>query len=683
MKGNQTIRRGNAFLLLLIFTLITPALQAEPTPLTCDHLYYIEQGYLQQHFSYNSFDPTLEKRTTDQILDKLDGSKLYLLKEDVTKIQQLTASIFSDVKKRDCKNLDQIYQVFLKRVEERVAFSKKVLDDKFKFDKETSLTLNAKKRDYFPNQKEADTFQKKYLQFQISNYLNTDMKLPEAKEHVLRSYDRLARRVKEWSKDRIYAIYLDAFAHSLDPHSTFFAADEWEDFQIQMSLSLEGIGATLGNEDGFTVVEHLVPGGAAERSGQLQPKDKIIAVAQGGEGKFENVIEMDLRDVVKKIRGKKGTAVKLRILRKANDKQDRFDVVLIRDQIKLEDEAASITYVDKVQDGATKKIGILNLPSFYADSKSGGRSSATDVKRLLAEARKNNVNSLVLDLSRNGGGSLDDAVKIAGLFFKTGAVVKQSHRDEAEGRVLSDSDRTVDYNGPMVVLISRVSASASEIVSGTLKDYGRALIVGADHTFGKGSIQSVTPLPTKSGNLGALKITVGMFFIPGGASTQHQGVSSDIVFPSLYATDDVGEKTLDYSLPPKKLASFISPDAYVKEGDDQWKIVPKEVVDAIRKKSEVRITESADFQKLKKEIATANKKKDDIIKVSDLIKEKDQKSAEEKKEEAAKTKEQKQALYLKRADVQEAINIAADLESALGNPSVNLVRTGAAVKEKN
>jgi carboxyl-terminal processing protease len=373
----------------------------------------------------------------------------------------------------------------------------------------------------------------------------------------------------------------------------------------------------------------------------------------------ENVVEMELKDVVRKIRGEKGTKVRLTILRKTGEGKERFDVVLVRDKIKLEDDAASIVFVDKEVGGQKKKIGIINFPSFYADSKPGGRSSAADLKKLLAEAREKKADGLVLDLSTNGGGSLDDAVKIGGLFFQTGNVVKQSSRDEKKTELtLKDTDPAVDWSGPLVVLTSRISASASEIVSGTLQDYKRAVIVGGDHTFGKGSVQSVMPLPM---GLGALKVTIGMFFIPGGNSTQHRGVAADVVLPGPFSTEDMGEKSLDYSLPPKTIPAFISPEAYVKEGPSAWKEIQSDWIKTLREKSKARVEKSEDFKKIVEELAKS-KKNGKVIKVSEILDDKDKKEKKSKAKANKKlAKAERDKEYLKRADIEEASQVLLDL----------------------
>jgi carboxyl-terminal processing protease len=623
----------------------------------------IEQVFLNQHVNYKEPSAELEARAVEQYLKRLDPAKIYLLESDVEELKGKLKGLFAKLKKGDCGTLDEAQDLFAKRVQERADFAKKTLSAKnFKFDSKTELILDPEKRKYPKNQAEAEAFQSKYLQFQLSNYLATGMKQDEAQSQVIRSYERVAKRVKETTKEDLYSGYLDSFGRALDPHSSFFSRDVLEDFEISMGLSLEGIGATLSSQDGFTVVEQLIEGGSAKASGMIVPQDKISAVGQfkpnGEVGEMENVVEMDLRDVVRKIRGPKGSKVRLMILRKASDgKQERFTVDLVRDKIKLEEEAAALQWMDRDVNGEKKKIAILNLPSFYADAKRGGRSAAGDMKNLLKEVKAKNADALVLDLSNNGGGSLDDAVKIAGLFFKTGNVVKQSSRDPAMGEAaLDDRDPQVDWDGPMVVLTSRISASASEIVSGTLKDYARAVIVGGDHTFGKGSVQSVVPLPP---GLGAVKVTVGMFFTPGGFSTQHRGVEADVVLPGPFSTDEIGEKSLDYSLPPKQIKPFLSPDAYVASGVGAWKKVEPSVVVQLKARSQARVAKNADFLKIQTELKKA-KEKSKVIKLAEA-----QKDTKEKKEEADQkknlSKDEKSAEYLKRADVQEAVNIALDL----------------------
>ena len=645
-------------LLVLLFSL-TAAAKSSDGALACPHLTQIESMFLTQHVRYSQKDKELQDHVIEQYIKQLDPTKIYLLKKDVDSIRKMMSGIFDKLKARDCVPLEEAQRILVNRAKERADFAKKFLGKDFKVDKKVELNFDSDKRAFPETDKEANDYLSKYIHFQVSNYLATDMKLEEAKTNVSKNWDRALRHVQETKTDDIYAHYLDSFARALDPHSSFFSKDVLEDFEIQMRLSLEGIGATLSFQDGFTVVEQLVPGGSAAKSGQIQPDDRIIAVGQGESGPVENVVEMELKDVVRKIRGEKGTKVRLTILRKTGEGKERFDVILVRDKIKLEDDAASIVFVDKEVGGQKKKIGIINFPSFYADSKPGGRSSAADLKKLLVEAREKKADGLVLDLSTNGGGSLDDAVKIGGLFFQTGNVVKQSSRDEKKTELtLKDTDSTVDWSGPLVVLTSRISASASEIVSGTLQDYKRAVIVGGDHTFGKGSVQSVMPLPM---GLGALKVTIGMFFIPGGNSTQHRGVAADVVLPGPFSTEDMGEKSLDYSLPPKTIPAFISPEAYVKEGPSAWKEIQSDWIKTLREKSKARVEKSEDFKKIVEELAKS-KKNGKVIKVSEILDDKDKKEKKSKAKANKKlAKAERDKEYLKRADIEEASQVLLDL----------------------
>lgn len=622
--------------------------------LECRYLTMIEDGFLRYHVKYTKRDKELENQVIDQHLKKLDPSKIYFTQEDADKVKDMMKGLFEKTKKNDCEFLVEAQNLLVKRIQERAEFAKKFLNKDYKFDDKTEFIFDPDQKKYPKNADEANDFLKKYIHFQISNYMATDMKLDEAKDRVKKNYELAIKRLNETSIDDLYSGYLDSFARALDPHSSFFSKDVLSDFQIQMSLSLEGIGATLSSENGFTVVEQLVPGGAAAKSGLVEPQDKIIAVGQE-KGEMENVIDMDLKDVVKKIRGAKNTKVRLTILRKAGDGKSRKDITLTRDKVSLEDEAANIHFIEKEVGGQKKKLGIVNLPSFYADSKSGGRSAATDLKKLLKQAREQKADGIVLDLSNNGGGSLDDAVRIAGLFFKTGNVVKQSSKTEGREQILEDEDAMVDWSGPLVVLTSRISASASEIVSGTLQDYKRAIIVGGDHTFGKGSVQSVLPIP---GDLGAIKVTVGMFFIPGGNSTQHRGVDADVVLPGPYSTDDIGEKSLDYSLPPKKIEPFVSKDAYVAEGTESWKEVKSDWVKTLKEKSQSRVEKNTEFKKIIEDLKKS-KDKGKVIKVADILKEKDKNEKEKKKKKFSKDEKTKE--YLKRQDVQEASQVLLDL----------------------
>lgn len=622
---------------------------------SCEYIYPIEQGYLANHIKSAKRDATLQTKVVEQYIKRMDPFKIYLLNPDIDKIKGLMANAFRDIENKKCGFLEESQKILVQRIKDRADFARTFLGKDFKHDTNAEFVFDPDKKSYAKTQEEANQFLEKYIHFQVANYIANDVKMDEAKQNVIKNYERALKRANETSRDDIYADYLDSFARSLDPHSSFFSRSSYSDFQIDMNLKLEGIGATLSQQDGFTEVEALVPGGPADKSGQIEPKDRIISVGKSPT-QLENVIDMDLKDVVARIRGPKGSKVYLTILRRKGDAKERFDVVLVRDEIKLEDQAASILYIDRTIQGQKKKLAVINLPSFYLEDKRGGRSAANDIKKLLAEARTKKVDGIVLDLSSNSGGSLPDSVKIAGLFFKTGNVVKQSSKIGGSEEVLKDVDPAVDWAGPLVVLTSRLSASASEIVAGALQDYKRAVIVGGDHTFGKGTVQTVMRIP---GNLGALKVTIGMFYIPGGKSTQHRGVDADIVLPGLFSTDEVGEKSLDYSLAPTETAPFLSEGAYVTTGDAAWKQITPAQLKVLREKSAARVEKNEEFKKIIDE-SKKSQERGKTIKVSEVLKDKNEK---EKKARAAKNakKEEKNKEYLKRADLNEALQVLIDL----------------------
>lgn len=656
-RSNQFVK---SFRFLVAIALFAGATASAQMKLECPSIAKIEERFLDSHVLFKNMDSKIEGRTIDQFIKRLDGGKIYLRQSDVDEIKKMMKGHFAKLKTppSDCSSIEKTHALFVTRVKERAEFAKKTLSSKtFKFDPKTELSIDPDSRKYAKTVAEQETFQKKYLNFQLSNHIATGISQDEAVQQVIRSYDRGVKRVSEINKEQIYSDYLDSYGRSLDPHTAYLSQDSLEDFEMNMSLSLEGIGASLSQQDGFTIVEQLIDGGNAKSSGLVQVQDRIVGVGQfkadGKEENLENVIEMDLRDVVKRIRGPKGTKVRLQILRpKTDGSKERLMVTLTRDKVKLEDEAAQLLMQEREVDGKKIPIAILNLPSFYSDGRRGGRSAATDLKKLINEAKEKGAKSMVLDVSTNGGGSLEDAVRIAGLFFRLGNVVKQSSQEaDAPAMTLADRDPATDWNGPLTILTSRLSASASEIVSGTLSDYQRAVIVGADHTFGKGSVQSVQQLPP---GLGAIKTTVGWFFTPGGFSTQWRGVDADIVLPSALSTDEIGEKTLDYSLNPQQIKAFKS-----EEAKSDWLEVTKSDLQNLKTRSTDRVGKNPEFAKIKEEIEKA-KKRGKIIKISDSLKEtKDKKAEADTKKQLSKEDRLKE--YLKRADIQEAVNVAADL----------------------
>lgn len=661
----------------------------------CFYVYTIQNKFLKNHILFSRHTKEMEQRSLTQFIKTLDPEKIYFLQSDIKQIKRKNRKLFHNLKRQNCSGLYFVYDIYKKRVLERTQFALKYLEN-FKLDKKTTYILDPKNRKRLKTAEEANKFMKRHLQYQGSNVFLAEEDMEKTLKHLKRVLETTRTRVTSWKphlnkreqrlcqsgkKRRDFktckplkwlALYLDSYAQSLDSHSSYLDTDDMEEFKISMELKLEGIGATLSSRFGYTVVEDLIEGGAALRAGQLKVKDKILAVGQTKD-KIVNIFGVDLQDVVSLIRGKKGTPVYLKILREKKRENTKvvkeiFTVRIIRDTVNLKEKLASLDYINKKINGRSHKIALIHVPSFYGSSRIGGTSVSRDVKKLLKKAGKAKASAVVLDLSGNRGGPLDEAVDLAGLFFAKGHVVKQSERYISHYRILSDRDKSIIYKGPLVILVNRLSASASEIVSGTLQDYNRAVVVGGDHTFGKGSVQSVEFLPF---NLGAIKTTIGLYFIPSGQSTQKNGVYSDIVFPSILNIEDLGEKSLDYALPKQQIKPFKSTEEEIFSDNekDNWQPVSKETIAKLKNLSENRISKSTKFQDIKKKLKKFKEKtkKKKVITIAEVLKrELEKEDIEEEADDEPVTQKQKKEKYLSRPDVNEAVNIAADLAAVFG-----------------
>ena len=522
-----------------------------------------------------------------------------------------------------------------------------MLGEDYKLDESVEIQLEPDKRGYAKTADDRAALIRKLIHFQMSNLLATKVAPDAARRQLVHRYELSVRRAKDRiSTDDLPAIFAEAYAEALDPHSSFISADALVDFQISMSLSLEGIGAGLISDDGMIVIESLVPGGQAEKSGQLRPKDKILAVAQAGEEPVQT-FDMELREVVKMIRGPKGTKVTLTVLREGKD-ANTFTVTIERAKIDVKEQAAKIKYETRKAGKRSLKIGVIELPSFYGSQERGARSSYADVKALLEEAKGQKVDGIVLDLSRNGGGLLQDAVRISGLFLREGGMV--ATRDSGGRRdVLADEDDEVVWSGPLAIMISPISASASEIVAGALRDYGRAIVIGSSHTFGKGTVQTLEQLPM---GLGALKITTGMFFVPGGRSTQQVGVSAHVRVPSILDGVDVGEKSLDYTLAPQSTEPFLDLAAAQGTGEAKWTPIVDAEIQGLQQRSKERVAKDAKFAEIKKELDESEKNRGPV-KLGEL-------RARARRGSPEREKEDERIKSLDAAFVGEGVNILAD-----------------------
>ena len=658
--------------------------------LNCSNVYKIQKSYVAKHINHPSLSSVLESRTIDQIIKNLDPDKLYFIQSDVKQIKKWFTGSFNSFKKKDCQPLERLYNLFKQRVRERTAFAHNEISKKdFHLNKETALMLDSDKRKFMTAKNPIDQFHRKYIQYELASIMLIEEDIEKAKKHLIDTYDRKEKTILSWnpkpSKERLrhclrqdkknklvktckyekwYAFYLDSFARALDPHSSYLSRYELDDFEIQMKLSLEGVGASLSSQYGYTIIERLLPGGAASLSKKIKKKDKIVAIGQKAD-KMINIFGWNLRDVVEMIRGKKGTKVYLQILRsEPKGKKTKFTVSLIRNKIHLKDNASFIAYSTKKINGMDRTVGVIRIPSFYGGdgSRSERRSVTADVKKLLKEAKNKNVSAIVLDLSSNGGGILVEAVDLAGLFIQSGNVVRQKtkmHGRKTMYYTFKDEDDHIEYSGPLVVLVDRGSASASEIVAGALQDYKRAVVVGGDHTFGKGTIQSVEHI---GNHLGATKTTVGIYYVPSGKSTQKMGIPADITLPSLISIDNFGEKTLDYVLPNQHTASFLT-----RSGNHHWNKISSRLIKRLQIYSTLRVKKNKKFKKIKKKIAEFKEKLNNPKpkKIKTFLTDAQKRNEEEQEQTEdidfdfsdPKFKER----YLERADVEEAINIAVDL----------------------
>jgi carboxyl-terminal processing protease len=622
--------------------------QALASNLQCGDLPPIFGAFTAHHYLYNSIDHDIQARTAERFVALLDPTRTMLLQADADKLKAELPGVFETMRNGSCALVDHAWNLLASRAAEDEQVAQKMLTPTYALDESVQLVLDPEKRERPKTTEERRARVKDMVHFQISNFLQSGLNLEQAKKQLLHRYALTVKRLNERKdKGELPGLYAEAFAEALDPHTSFVTADELADFKIQMHLSLEGIGAVLRSEDGFTIVESLVPGSQAEKCGQLRPKDKIIAVSQEKDQPV-STMDMDLRDVVKMIRGKKGTEVALTVLREGKTSQT-FRVTLTRDKIDVASSAAKITYAKRERNGRHVKIGVIDLPSFYG-GEDGGRSSTKDMKKLLREANEQKVDGIVLDLTRNGGGLLEEAVSVAGLFINKGGIVAtKDGRGKVE--VIDDKDEGALFNGPLLVLVSRSSASASEILAGALKDYRRAIVAGSDHTFGKASVQVIVPLAS---DIGAIKVTTAMFFLPAGESTQRQGVAADIHIPTVFDDLDIGESSLKYALAPQSISPFMGSNAH--GGGATWRPVDAALVSTLAQRSKERVAADPEFDKLAKVLADIEKNRG-VVRLADFRKRGTKGGAENGDED-----EQYKALG--QITVKESVDVVADAVAA-------------------
>ena len=550
----------------------------------------LEEG----HYTHQQLNDEMSRKILQSYLELLDFSHLFFTQKDIDALNaKYGTSLDDDVLLGNLKPAYDIYSVYARRVDERVAKIKELLKQPMEFKSDQTIELSRQKAPWPKDEAEADQIWKGRIENELLQEKLSDHPIEPGPQLVTRRYDRLARNVHEEDSDEQVKLFLDAVAQTYDPHSEYLSKADLKNFSINMGLSLVGIGAMLRSEDGYAKIESLVPGGPAQVDGRLKVGDRITAVAQGP-AEFVDVRDMRLDKVVEMIRGKKGTHVRLLVIPSdAADPSKRKNVELVRDQIKLKDqEARADIIIKKDENGEPVKLGWITLPSFYADMDKHQKSTTRDVLALLKRLKKENIGGLVIDLRRNGGGSLEEAISLTGLFLKSGPIV-QTKGSNGNIVVSSDPDPGIAYAGPLVVLTSRQSASASEIFAAALQDYGRAVIVGDKNTFGKGTVQTILEigrftslLGSRSQDDGALKLTIQKFYRVAGGSTQLHGVASDIVLPSLSDLPEFGEGALK---------NCLAYDEVPKARFAKWSDTHPLFIDELKRRSADRVQHNQEF----------------------------------------------------------------------------------------
>lgn len=663
--------------------------------------YIIKNDLGKYHFTKKKIDNELSGAAFKLYLKQLDPQKRYLLKADVDALNFFADKIDDEMKEGAVKLPEKASEIMSIRIPEVREMTREILSKDFDFSIDETIETDIDKIGFCTTKEELKERWRKTIKYQVMHrYLNlvedekalqkdgqddsggkpkTDAELlAGAREKILKSYETIfARLVQEKPRDR-YDRYFEAFAKAFDPHTDFMPPMDKEDFDIGMKGELEGIGATLKEEDGYVKIVSIVPGGPAYRQGSLQPEDIILKVREG-KNEPVDISDMKLRDAIKLIRGKKGTQVSLTV-RKPGGAISIVDI--IRDVVQLEDGFVKGMLLKDDQTGSS--FGYIKIPAFYRDFEKTrfggeGRNSTEDVLKELRKFSSQKISGLVLDLRNNGGGALTDSVKTAGLFIKSGPVVQVKGID-GKVSVLSDDDPEIAYEGLIIVLVNKFSASASEILAGALQDYGRAVIIGGEHTHGKGTVQTILDLsdeiPFENMEhlkpLGALKLTTQKFYRITGESTQYRGITPDIVLPDRYTSLKSGEQYLDHALP----WDTIGPASYIKLGD-----LSAHMKD-LRTKSDARVKAAKDFleidaysrktaEELKKTVKSLNleaarKELEDTRSLRDLEnKGPHGRGSQDKKTGHALTEDEKKELWQKdtREDayVREAVSVLADL----------------------
>ncbi len=512
----------------------------------------------QLHYKANTLDDAQSKAILTQYVDALDPSRNIFTAKDIASFNHYSTVLDDALRKGNLAPAFTIFRRFNQRRIERAEYALKRLELPFDFTLNEEYQFDRTEAAWPKDKKALDEIWRKRVKNDVLSLSLADKSDEELKKTLRKRYQRYQTRSAQMKAEDVYETFINAYLTSIEPHTAYFSPRTSENFNINMRLSLEGIGAVLQTVGDYTVVKKTVPGGPADLSGQFHPEDRISGVGQGSDGEIEDVVGWRIDDVVDLIRGPKNTVVRLQVLPKGEGQDGAGKIVTItRDKIKLEEQHAKKSIIE-IENGAHQsRIGIITIPTFYMDFEAARRgdkdyvSTTRDTRKLLEELKAENVDGVVIDLVNNGGGSLPEAISLTGLFIKSGPVVQVRDSDNKLD-INEDTDEGIAYDGPVAVLVNRFSASASEIFAGAMQDYGRATILG-ETTYGKGTVQQMLDLnrhaPSDIATLGQLKLTMAQFFRVNGDSTQNRGVIPDITFPTAAASAEQGESSLENALP--------------------------------------------------------------------------------------------------------------------------------------
>lgn len=654
---------------LLVATTIFAQQLAKPTEEAAHTARVICTMVGKYHINHSEVDDSISPKLFDRFIDLLDPQKLYFLEADIEEFNAQRMQLDDQLKKGDVNFAYDVFSRYTDRVRERVEHAQRLVDLPHDFTVEEEMVTESKGLPWSKSTDDLNERWRKRVKFEVLTFRLDDKEMEEARDRLHKRYRSILRSIEETESSEVLEMYLSSLTHCFDPHSSYMSPETLEEFRIQMKLSLDGIGAALRSEDGYTFVASVVKGGAADKDGRLEVGDKIIGVGQET-GDFEDIVEMKLSKVVRLIRGTRGSKVRLQCVKE--DSSETVTYELIRQKIELQESAVKGEIIDtKDRIGRDARIGVINIPSFYRDFSGAEqgledfKSTARDLQKVLLDFKKQGgVDAIVVDLRYNGGGALSEAIEVTGLFIDEGPVVQVKETGSKVKTLIDEIPGA--FNEPLVVVCNRLSASASEIFAGAIKDYRRGIVVGDKTTHGKGTVQNVMPVglnmfsffPDRK-DRGALKLTINQFYRVNGDSTQNLGVTSDVVLPSLLDNMEIGESSLENALAFDRIAaSDFNMLAYVNG----------EVIGKLAKSSGERVSSSEDFKEIQADIQKyLDRKKRKTVSLNEATLRKEREDDKKKGDDKDKDDDKEGPVLPVTTYNDELLNIAVDYAELVGS----------------